>query len=58
MDLVNLIWIILAAAAAVAVVFVLCGCKLAGEYDASCERDAAQVKDECYYCPFPCKNNK
>ena len=41
MDLVNLIWIIPAAATAGAVVFVLCGCKLAGEYDASCERDAA-----------------
>ena len=46
MDLVNLIWIIPAAAAAGAVVFVLCGCKLAGEYDASCERDATALKEE------------
>lgn len=41
MDLVNLIWIIPAAAAAGAVVLVLCGCKLAGDYDESSERDAA-----------------
>lgn len=58
MDPLNLIWIIPLAAVAVAVVFALCSCKVAGEYDASSERDAAQVRDECYYCPFPCENNK
>ena len=58
MDLLDLIWIIPLAAVAVAVVFVICGCKVAGEYDRSTERDAAALVDECYYCPFPCEHNK
>lgn len=45
MDLVNMIWIILAAAAAGAVVFTLCSCAVAGDYDKSSERDAADLME-------------
>lgn len=58
----NLVWIIPLAAVIAVVALVLCGCKIAGDYDRSTERDAATLmngeRDECYYCPFPCEHNK
>lgn len=45
MELENLIWIIPLAAVVVAVVFTLCSCAVAGDYDKSSERDAAALTE-------------
>lgn len=41
----NLVWLIPLAAVVVAVVFVLCSCAVAGDYDKSSERDAAALME-------------
>ncbi len=45
MELTDLIWIIPLAAVVVAVVFALCSCAVAGDYDKSSERDAADLME-------------